>query len=111
MMTDFGRTMNPAGTGGVVGSDHAWGNHLFVIGDSVIGGDFYGVNTSNGTPFPNLLIDGPTMQHQTAQMPADVGFRRHRSNNMPQQLPVGTAYPKTRWQPYFRISEASRPQT
>ena len=59
MMTDFGRTMNPAGTGGVVGSDHAWGNHLFVIGDSVIGGDFYGVNTSNGTPFPNLLIDGP----------------------------------------------------
>ncbi len=59
MMTDFGRTMNPAGSGGSVGSDHAWSNHLFVIGNSVNGGDFYGVNTSNGTPFPNLLIDGP----------------------------------------------------
>ncbi|MDH3529105.1 MAG: DUF1501 domain-containing protein [Acidobacteriota bacterium] len=59
MMTDFGRTMDPAGSGGSVGSDHGWGNHLFVVGDSVNGGDFYGINTSNGTPFPNLLIDGP----------------------------------------------------
>ncbi len=59
MMSDFGRTMNPAGTGGGAGSDHAWGNHLFVIGDSVNGGDFYGTNTSNGTPFPNLIVDGP----------------------------------------------------
>lgn len=59
MMTDFGRTMNPAGTGGAVGSDHGWGNHLFIIGDSVNGGDFYGINTSNGIPYPNLSIDGP----------------------------------------------------
>ena len=27
-MTDFGRTLNPAGTGANSGSDHAWGNHL-----------------------------------------------------------------------------------
>ena len=59
LMTDFGRTMDPAGAGGNVGSDHGWGNHLFIIGDSVNGGDFYGIDTSNGTPFPNLLIDGP----------------------------------------------------
>lgn len=59
MMSDFGRTMNPAGVGNGVGSDHAWSNHLFVIGDSVNGGDFYGINTSNGTPFPTLTIDGP----------------------------------------------------
>ncbi|REJ78046.1 MAG: DUF1501 domain-containing protein [Acidobacteria bacterium] len=59
MMTDFGRTMNPAGAGGSVGSDHGWSNHLFVLGDAVDGGDFYGINTSNGTPFPNLTIDGP----------------------------------------------------
>ncbi len=60
LMTDFGRTMDPAGSGaGNVGSDHGWGNHLFVLGDAVNGGDFYGVDTSNGTPFPNLLIDGP----------------------------------------------------
>lgn len=59
MMSDFGRTMNPAGSGGGVGSDHAWGNHLFVIGDSVNGGDFYGLDTANGTPFPTLTVDGP----------------------------------------------------
>ncbi len=58
-MTDFSRTMNPAGSGGSVGSDHAWGNHLFVIGDGVLGGDFYGLNASNGTPFPTLAFNGP----------------------------------------------------
>lgn len=58
-MSDFSRTFNPAGSGGTVGSDHAWGNHLFVMGGSVIGGDFYGVNTSNGTPFPTLTFNGP----------------------------------------------------
>lgn len=58
-MTDFSRTFNPAGTGGTVGSDHAWANHLFVIGDAVLGGDFYGVNTSSGTPFPTLAFNGP----------------------------------------------------
>jgi uncharacterized protein (DUF1501 family) len=55
-LSDFGRTLNPAGSGGAVGSDHAWGNHMFVMGGSVLGGDFYGTNTSNGTPFPTLTI-------------------------------------------------------
>jgi uncharacterized protein (DUF1501 family) len=58
-MSDFNRTFNPAGSGGSVGSDHAWGNHLFVIGGSVLGGDFYGGNASNGTPFPSLVFNGP----------------------------------------------------
>jgi len=58
-LSDFGRTFNPAGSGGAVGSDHAWGNHLFVLGGSVLGGDFYGVNASNGTPFPTLAFNGP----------------------------------------------------
>ena len=56
-LSDFGRTFNPAGTGtGVVGSDHAWANHAFVIGGSVLGGNFYGNPCSNGTPFPTLTI-------------------------------------------------------
>lgn len=55
-LSDFNRTFNPAGSGGNVGSDHAWGNHMFVIGGSVQGGNFYGLNTSNGTPFPTLVI-------------------------------------------------------
>lgn len=58
-MTDFGRTFNPAGSGATVGTDHAWGNHLFVIGGSVLGGDFYGINSSNGTPYPTLVFNGP----------------------------------------------------
>ena len=30
-----------------------------VIGGAVLGGDFYGVNTTNGTPFPTLVQNGP----------------------------------------------------
>ncbi len=58
-MSDFNRTFNPGGAGTNVGSDHAWANHQFVIGDAVLGGDFYGMNTSNGTPFPTLVQNGP----------------------------------------------------
>src|SRR5262249_23526758 len=62
-LSDFGRTFQPAGSAGTVGSDHAWGNHHFVMGGSVIGGDFYGVpgNSAdqNGTVFPTLQLGGP----------------------------------------------------
>jgi len=58
-MSDFARTLNPTGSGVNVGSDHAWGNHLFVIGGSVRSGDFYGGNASNGSSYPTLVIDGP----------------------------------------------------
>lgn len=58
-MSDFGRTMLPSGTAGAVGTDHAWANHMFVMGGSVLGGNFYGMNTSNGTPYPTLQLSGP----------------------------------------------------
>jgi uncharacterized protein (DUF1501 family) len=51
-LSDFSRTMKPAGTGSSAGSDHAWGSHHFVIGDAVAGGDFYGA-------FPTLALNGP----------------------------------------------------
>lgn len=54
-MSDFNRTFNPAGSGSSVGSDHGWGGPYFVIGDSVIGGNFYGKPTSNGTFIPTLV--------------------------------------------------------
>jgi uncharacterized protein (DUF1501 family) len=54
-LSDFGRTFNPAGTGATVGTDHAWGNVGFVMGGSVLGGDFYGINGPNGTPYPTLI--------------------------------------------------------
>ncbi|HEX8735320.1 MAG TPA: DUF1501 domain-containing protein [Pyrinomonadaceae bacterium] len=58
-LSDFSRTFNPGGAGALAGSDHAWANHMFVIGGGVIGGDFYGVNTTNGTPYPTLVQNGP----------------------------------------------------
>lgn len=37
--SEFGRTLTPSGSDG---SDHAWGNHHFIIGSGVQGGKFYG---------------------------------------------------------------------
>jgi len=58
-LSDFGRTLQPSGSGADVGSDHGWGNHQFVIGDSVLGGDFFGTVGPNGTLFPTLQTGGP----------------------------------------------------
>ena len=49
MMTDFGRTLRQASGGG---SDHGWGNHWFVMGGSVAGGQVIG-------EFPALVLRGP----------------------------------------------------
>jgi uncharacterized protein (DUF1501 family) len=60
-MADFNRTMNPAGSGGTVGSDHAWGNHLFVVGGGITGADFYGSLRPDGSGnyYPTLVFNGP----------------------------------------------------
>jgi uncharacterized protein (DUF1501 family) len=60
-LSDFGRTLQPSGSGAaVVGTDHAWGNHHFVVGGAVGGGDFYGVPGPNATVFPVLELGGPS---------------------------------------------------
>ena len=51
-LSDFSRTLKPAGTASSVGSDHAWGSHHLVMGGAVAGGDFYGT-------FPALALNGP----------------------------------------------------
>lgn len=60
-LSDFGRTLNPAGTGGGVGSDHAWGNHMLVLGGAVLGGNIYGSTRADGSGniFPTLQLGGP----------------------------------------------------
>jgi uncharacterized protein (DUF1501 family) len=58
-LSDFGRTFEPSGSGASVGTDHGWGSHAWVMGGSVVGGEFYGVPGSNGTVFPTLLLSGP----------------------------------------------------
>lgn len=59
-LSDFNRTLDPAGNGAAVGSDHAWGNHMFVMGGAVAGGDFYGSLRPDGTGtyFPNMTKGG-----------------------------------------------------
>jgi uncharacterized protein (DUF1501 family) len=47
-LSDFGRTFKPAAG---QGSDHAWGNHAFILGGAVKGGDFYG-------KYPTLALGG-----------------------------------------------------
>ncbi len=46
--SEFGRTLSPSGSDG---TDHAWGNHHFIIGSGVKGGQFYG-------NFPSLALGG-----------------------------------------------------
>lgn len=58
-LSDFGRTLDPAGSGGNVGTDHAWGSYSLVLGGGVMGADVYGNPASNGTPFPTLALNGP----------------------------------------------------
>ena len=48
-LSDFGRTFQPASG---AGTDHAWGNHQFIIGDAVKGGDMFG-------QYPTLALGGP----------------------------------------------------
>lgn len=61
--SDFGRTYKSNGKG----SDHGWGNHQFVLGDAVRGGDIYGRipihrisgpdDTSDGRWIPTIATD------------------------------------------------------
>lgn len=53
--SEFGHNLVPNNGG----TDHAWATHVMAIGGAVRGGDFYGMDTSNGTPYPTLLLDGP----------------------------------------------------
>ena len=46
-LSEFGRTFQNA----IDGTDHAWGSHALVMGDGVVGGNFYG-------QYPSLVLGG-----------------------------------------------------
>lgn len=63
-ISDFGRTLQASGSGSqVVGTDHAWGSHAFIMGGAVLGGAFYGSPRpdNSGLPYgyPALQLGGP----------------------------------------------------
>ncbi len=58
-MSDFNRTLNPAGSGTNVGTDHAWAGHHLVMGGAVAGGNFYGRPTASGSIFPTPVNSRP----------------------------------------------------
>jgi uncharacterized protein (DUF1501 family) len=60
-MSDFGRTFLPNSSGG---TDHAWGNHMLVLGSQVKGGATYGT-------FPDL-----TLQTDSTSAQNDIGEGR-----------------------------------
>ena len=52
--SEFGRTLDEASG---FGSDHAWGNHWFVMGNAIKGGQMY------GSKFPSLVLGGVDDAH------------------------------------------------
>jgi len=80
--SEFGRTLTPSGTDG---SDHAWGNHHFIVGTGVKGGQFYGAfpllapggsNDANtrGVLIPTTAVDqyGSTLAQWFGVAPASL---------------------------------------
>lgn len=53
-LSDFNRTFQPSSGDG---TDHAWGNHHFILGDAVNGGNLYG-------QYPQLVLSGPSDAEQ-----------------------------------------------
>lgn len=72
-MSEFGRTMNPAGSGTNVGTDHGWGSHMMVMGGAVAGGNVYGSKRPDGTGdyFPTLLMGNNPMAFDDADTAAN----------------------------------------
>ena len=67
--SEFGRTLSPSGSDG---SDHAWGNHHFVIGGGVAGGKIYG-------SFPSLALGGPNDANTRGTLIPTIGVDQYGS--------------------------------
>ncbi len=69
--SEFGRTLTPNGNGG---TDHAWGNHHFIIGGAVKGGAMYGnfpslaLGSQNDTNTRGTLIPTTAVDQYAATM-------------------------------------------
>jgi uncharacterized protein (DUF1501 family) len=65
--SEFGRTLTPSGNDG---SDHAWGNHHFIIGGGVQGGKFYGT-------FPSLTPGSSNDANQRGTLIPTTGIAQY----------------------------------
>ena len=81
-LSDFGRTLrSPRARRGGIGSDHGWGSHQFVMGDAVLGGNFYGTpNQITGSIFPIHQSAVRTTRRTTRTTAAAAGSRRPASD-------------------------------
>jgi uncharacterized protein (DUF1501 family) len=65
--SEFGRTLTPSGTDG---SDHAWGNHHFILGGNVQGGQLYGT-------FPSLALGNDQDANQRGTLIPTTGVAQY----------------------------------
>ena len=89
-MSDFGRTLQPSGSGGGIGSDHAWGNHQFVMGAAVLPVLRPG---QSPTPAPSSRSTSSAAPTTPRRAPTDAAasFRRPPSRSTASRWPSGSA--------------------
>ena len=109
-LSDFSRTMNPAGSGPGVGSDHAWANYHFVVGGGITGKRFLRHQHFERHAFPDARPRTDRTTRISIPAHADAGFRPLRSNNTPPLSPAGSVCRKPIWSTSFRKSPISRIQ-
>ena len=112
-LSDFGRTLQPSGSGGSIGTDHGWGSHHLVMGDAVNGGNFYGTpNGTTGSIFPTLQPGGPDdTTNSSEQRPRPLDPDERAPTSTARRSPSGSAWPTSTWARSSRTRTTSRPWT
>jgi uncharacterized protein (DUF1501 family) len=97
-LSDFSRTWVPNGN---LGTDHAWGSHQFVIGGSVLGGEFYGLPGLTEPFFrrSRLMVRMIPMREATQRA---AGYQPSPSTSTALPSPLGSVYRTPTLPRYFQ---------